>query len=130
MTQKLARASGRHPWFVLSLWLLVLLGAFVLVATFLEFEGDRTSHPWTWDFLWSWVYTIAGGTSEIQREITADRVLEAAPTRARVAALADELRAAGASRVITYGEEPRLVSQDRDSTVLLVGLGSDGEGDV
>jgi alkylation response protein AidB-like acyl-CoA dehydrogenase len=42
---------------------------------FLEFDGDRGAHPWTYDFLWSWVYTIAGGTSEIQREITADRLL-------------------------------------------------------
>lgn len=44
--------------------------------TFLEFEGDRTTHPWTYDYLWSWVFTISGGTSEIQREITADRLLE------------------------------------------------------
>jgi alkylation response protein AidB-like acyl-CoA dehydrogenase len=42
---------------------------------FLEFDGDRKSHPWTYDYLWSWVFTIAGGTSEIQREITADRLL-------------------------------------------------------
>ena len=42
---------------------------------FLEFDGDRTSYPWTYDYLWSWVFSIAGGTSEIQREITADRVL-------------------------------------------------------
>lgn len=42
---------------------------------FLEFNGDRTAHPWTYDYLWSWVFSIAGGTSEIQREITADRVL-------------------------------------------------------
>jgi alkylation response protein AidB-like acyl-CoA dehydrogenase len=42
---------------------------------FLEFDGDRRSHPWTYDYLWSWVFTIAGGTSEIQREITADRLL-------------------------------------------------------
>jgi alkylation response protein AidB-like acyl-CoA dehydrogenase len=42
---------------------------------FLEFNGDRTEHPWTYDYLWSWVFTIAGGTSEIQREITADRLL-------------------------------------------------------
>lgn len=42
---------------------------------FLEFNGDRTAHPWTYDYLWSWVFTIAGGTSEIQREITADRLL-------------------------------------------------------
>jgi alkylation response protein AidB-like acyl-CoA dehydrogenase len=30
----------------------------------------------TYDYLWSWVYTIAGGTSEIQREIIADQLLE------------------------------------------------------
>jgi alkylation response protein AidB-like acyl-CoA dehydrogenase len=44
--------------------------------SFLEFDGDRTAHPWTYDYLWSWVFTISGGTSEIQREITADRLLE------------------------------------------------------
>lgn len=43
---------------------------------FLEFDGDRTTHPWTYDYLWSWVFTISGGTSEIQREITADRLLD------------------------------------------------------
>jgi alkylation response protein AidB-like acyl-CoA dehydrogenase len=43
---------------------------------FLEFDGDRSKHPWTYDYLWSWVFTISGGTSEIQREITADRLLE------------------------------------------------------
>ena len=42
---------------------------------FLEFDGDRTAHPWTYDYLWSWVFTISGGTSEIQRENIADRVL-------------------------------------------------------
>ena len=42
---------------------------------FLEFNGDRTAHPWTYDYLWSWVFSISGGTNEIQREITADRIL-------------------------------------------------------
>jgi alkylation response protein AidB-like acyl-CoA dehydrogenase len=42
---------------------------------FLEFNGDRAAHPWTYDYLWSWVFSISGGTSEIQREIIADRVL-------------------------------------------------------
>ncbi|KMS52053.1 hypothetical protein V474_03090 [Novosphingobium barchaimii LL02] len=42
---------------------------------FLEFNGDRAAHPWTYDYLWSWVFSISGGTNEIQREITADRVL-------------------------------------------------------
>jgi hypothetical protein len=43
---------------------------------FLEFDGDRSNNPWTYDYLWSWVFTISGGTSEIQREITADRLLD------------------------------------------------------
>ena len=47
----------------------------ILGFGFLEFGGDRTAHPWTYDYLWSWVFSISGGTSEIQREITADRVL-------------------------------------------------------
>jgi alkylation response protein AidB-like acyl-CoA dehydrogenase len=42
---------------------------------FVEFDGDRSSNPWTYDYLWSWVFTISGGTSEIQREITADKLL-------------------------------------------------------
>ena len=44
--------------------------------SFMEFNGDRAEHPWTYDYLWSWVFSISGGTSEIQREIAADRLLE------------------------------------------------------
>lgn len=47
----------------------------ILGWDFLEFNGDRSAHPWTYDYLWSWVFTISGGTSEMQREITADRLL-------------------------------------------------------
>jgi alkylation response protein AidB-like acyl-CoA dehydrogenase len=47
----------------------------ILGWNFLEFDGDRAAHPWTYDYLWSWVFSISGGTNEIQREITADRVL-------------------------------------------------------
>lgn len=43
---------------------------------FMEYNDDRADSPWTWEYLWSWVYTIAGGTSEIQREIIADQLLE------------------------------------------------------
>ncbi len=43
---------------------------------FMEYDDDRGGNPWTYEYLWSWVYTIAGGTSEIQREIIADQLLE------------------------------------------------------
>lgn len=52
------------------------LMAEILGWSFLEFDGDRSTHPWTYEFLWSWIFSIAGGTSEIQREIVADRLLE------------------------------------------------------
>lgn len=41
----------------------------------LDYDEDRTSNPWTYEYMWSWVLTISGGSSEIQREIIADRVL-------------------------------------------------------
>jgi alkylation response protein AidB-like acyl-CoA dehydrogenase len=44
--------------------------------TFMEYNDNKNDYPLTYDYLWSWVYTIAGGTSEIQREIIADQLLE------------------------------------------------------
>lgn len=47
----------------------------ILSWDFLEFNGDRSVYPWTYEYLWSWVFSISGGTNEIQRENIADRVL-------------------------------------------------------
>lgn len=52
------------------------LAAEIIGPDFLEYGEDRTSNPLTYDYMWSWVLTIAGGSSEIQREIIADRVLQ------------------------------------------------------
>jgi alkylation response protein AidB-like acyl-CoA dehydrogenase len=42
---------------------------------FLSYGDDRTTNRWTYEYMWAWVLTISGGSSEIQREIIADRVL-------------------------------------------------------
>jgi len=47
----------------------------ILGWDFLEFNGSRSDYPWLYDYLWSWVFSISGGTNEIQRENIADRVL-------------------------------------------------------
>jgi uncharacterized membrane protein YdfJ with MMPL/SSD domain len=135
MTERLARASGRRPWLVVGLWLLVILTAFVLVSMFLEFEGEteitrQTESKQADQILSEGLPQDNEAITEVVVVRAKDGDVEAAATRARVAALADELRAAGAPRVITYGDERRLVSQDGDSTVLLVALGRDGEDDV
>jgi alkylation response protein AidB-like acyl-CoA dehydrogenase len=51
------------------------LAAEILGWNFLEYGEDRTSNIWTYEYMWSWILTISGGSSEIQREIIADHVL-------------------------------------------------------
>jgi uncharacterized membrane protein YdfJ with MMPL/SSD domain len=138
VTERLARASSRRPWLVVSLWLIVILGAVFLVATLLAFEGEAEITRETETKQAERV--LSEGFPERatnEREVTEVVVVRAdngdvteAATRARVAAPADELRARGATRVVTYAEQPRLVSQDRDATAMLVALGRDGEDDV
>jgi uncharacterized membrane protein YdfJ with MMPL/SSD domain len=138
MTERLARASSRRPWLVVGLWLLVILTAFVLVAMFLAFEGEaeitRTTESKQAARILDQGFPQEVASGQAITEVVVVRAedgqVEAAATRARVASLADELRAAGATRVVTYGDERRLVSQDRDSTVILLALGRDGEDDV
>ena len=137
MTESLARASSRRPWLVVGLWLIAILVSLVLVAMFLAFEGEaeitRTTERSRPSRSWTRASQDAANGQAITEVVVVqaeDGEVEAAATRARVAEPADELRAAGAERVVTYGEERRLVSQDGDSTVLLPALGRDGEHDV
>jgi putative drug exporter of the RND superfamily len=138
MTERLARASSRRPWLVVGLWLIVVLVAFVLVATFLAFEGEAeitgTTESKQAERILDEGFPQEAASEQTISEVVVVRAedgeIRSAATRARVAELADELREAGATRIVTYDEERRLVSQDADSTVLLVALGRDGEDDV
>lgn len=47
----------------------------ILGLDFLVYGDDRDSNRAAYEFMWSWVLTISGGASEIQREIIADRLL-------------------------------------------------------
>jgi uncharacterized membrane protein YdfJ with MMPL/SSD domain len=138
MTERLARGSGRRPWLVVGLWLVAILVSFVLVAMFLSFEGEaeitRTTESKEAERILDEGFPQETASGRAITEVVVVRAedgeVEAAATRERIAEVADELRAAGAERVVTYGEERRLVSQDGDSTVLLLALGLDGEDDV
>jgi RND superfamily putative drug exporter len=117
---------------------MVIVAAFVLVATLLAFEGEaeitRTTESKQADRILDEGFPQEAANGQAISEVVVVRAEDgearSAATRARVAELADELRAAGAEVVVTYVDERRLVSQDGDSTVLLVGLGRDGEDDV
>jgi putative drug exporter of the RND superfamily len=63
-------------------------------------------------------------------EVVVVRAVAGTVDRARVAQLADDLRAAGASFVATSADDDRLVSKGGDAEALLVGLGANAEDDV
>ena len=130
--------SSRRPWLVVGLWLIVIMTAFVLVAMFLAFEGEAeitgTTESKQAERVLDEGFPREAATATTITEVVVVRAesgdVRAEATRVRVAALADELRASGAERVVTYDEDRRLVSQDGDATVLLLALGRDGEDDV
>jgi putative drug exporter of the RND superfamily len=138
MTERLARASSRRPLLVVGLWLIVIFASFVVVAMFLAFEGEaevtRTTESKQAARILDEGFPLEAATGEAITEVVVlraeDGEARSAATRARIEALGDDLRAAGATRVVTYGEDRRLVSQDGDSTVLLLALGRDGEDNV
>jgi uncharacterized membrane protein YdfJ with MMPL/SSD domain len=138
MTERLARASSRRPWLAVGLWLIAIIVAFVLVATFLAFEGEaeitRTTESKQAEQILDEGFPQQAASGQAISEVVVVRAEDgdvgSAATRTRVAALAEELRRAGADRIITYDDDRSLVSQDGESTVLLLALGRDGEDDV
>jgi putative drug exporter of the RND superfamily len=141
MTERLARASSRHPWRVMAAWLVAVVVSVFAVGLFLEdaltadveitseTESNRAQRLLSEGF--------APTAGELERDVTEVVVvrteagsIEDAAARERVAALGAELRSAGATNVVTYAEDERLVSRDGDATVILVGLGFDAEDNV
>ncbi|MFI7063569.1 MMPL family transporter [Kribbella sp. NPDC050124] len=138
MTEKMARLCARRPWLVVGVWLVVVVTAVVVVVSFLAFEGEteitRSTESKDADRVLTEGFPRDVANGQATSEVVVVRAdageVEAAGTRARVAALADELRAVGASRVVTYSEDRSLVSQDGDSTAILLAFGPDGEDEV
>jgi uncharacterized membrane protein YdfJ with MMPL/SSD domain len=138
MTERIARACSRRPWLVVGVWLVVIVSAVGLVAMLLAFEGETeitrtTESKQAEQVLDEGFPQQASGERSITEVVvvrSADGDAQTASTRSRVADLAGELRAAGATRVVTFDEDQGLVSRDGDATALLVALGPDGEDDV
>jgi uncharacterized membrane protein YdfJ with MMPL/SSD domain len=138
VTGALARASARRPWLVVGLWIAAAMAALAAVVTLLAFEGDAEITSLT-ESKRAEQALARGFPDATDGERTAGEVVvvrseqgrvDTRAARERVASLADELRASGATQVATYAENPRLISGDHDATALLVTLGRDGEGDV
>jgi uncharacterized membrane protein YdfJ with MMPL/SSD domain len=139
MTERLARACSRHPWRVIAAWVVVIFASFFAVGTLLAYEGEVEISGETESGRAAAVLaegfpqeaaTIERDISEVVVVRADDGNVESSATRERIAEFAEELRAAGATQVVTYAEDEMLVSRDGDATALLVGLGFDAEDDV
>jgi uncharacterized membrane protein YdfJ with MMPL/SSD domain len=141
MTERLARASSRHPWRVIAIWVLAVVVSFPATAMFLgdvvtaDVETTRQTDSKRANELLQRAFPETREQQE--RDISEVVVVRAArgdinapASRVRVGRLADELRGAGAAAVVTSAERTRLVSRDGDARAVLVGLGFDGEDDV
>ena len=133
MTERLARASSRRPWLVIAAWIVAVVVAFGLIATLLDgalsTEAEVTGVTESQRAEELQFERFRPTRAEAERSITEVVVVRGASPE-RAASLAEELRAAGASEVVTPADDERLVSESDDAFALLVSLGFDGEDDV
>jgi uncharacterized membrane protein YdfJ with MMPL/SSD domain len=133
MTERLARWSSRRAWLTISAWVVALVISFGAIGTLLgdalSTEAEVTGVTESQRAEELFFERFPPDPTDFERQISEVVVVRgASPDRAE--ALAEELRAAGASHVITPAEDERLVSEDGDAFGLLLALGPDGEDDV
>jgi uncharacterized membrane protein YdfJ with MMPL/SSD domain len=137
MTERLARASSRRPWLTIAAWIVGVILAMGIVATML---GDvltsdaevtsQTDSKRADQLLFERFRPTQADFDRDISEVVVIRATQGAVEDARVDQLAEDLRAAGASLVVTPADDESLVSQDGDAQALLVALGPDAEDDV
>ena len=129
--------SARHPWRTLGAWGVAIVAAIVAVVMFLGdvLTGDVEVTAPTESRRADAVLVDAFPQDRTAREREVSEVVvvrvhngRIADVRDRLDALAADLRAAGATRVVADDDAP--VSRDGDARAILVGLGSDGEDDL
>ena len=143
MTERVTTWSSRRPGRTVAFWAVALVAAIAITAMFLgdALSGDEEVTSATEsrraDELRAERFAAAGGrrapdASEVIVVRSQDSTVDDPRFERQVDGLSADLRRAGAARVTTYYDSgsPRLVSQDRDATGMLVALGRDAEDDV
>jgi uncharacterized membrane protein YdfJ with MMPL/SSD domain len=141
-TESIALACARHPWRTVGAWIVAVVLSFVVIATSfadLTTEGEVTSQTDS-KRVDELRFERFRPTLEDARQQISDVVvvaleegtLEDPAVQERIQTLADEIREAGATNVVTFAEDEELVAEDGQATAVLVGLGpnEDAIGDV
>ena len=134
MTERLARFCSRRPWRVIAVWLVAVAASIAAIGMFLgdvlttDVEITRETESSRANRVLDQAFPEDRATRE--REITEVVVVRGPAPAERIGALGRELRAAGATAVVTSSDGTPLVSRDGDAQAVLLGLGFDGEDDV
>jgi uncharacterized membrane protein YdfJ with MMPL/SSD domain len=133
VTERLARASSGHPWRTIGAWIVAIVLSFLVIGMFLDeslsTEARVTGNPESARAQQLIEERFPAAEVAAQRAITEVVVVRgASPESAEQ--LAEDLGAAGATRVVTPVDDERLVSQDGDSFALLLGLAEPPEDQV
>ncbi len=138
MTERVARACAKHPWWVLAIWMGLVVGSVAMIGTFLgsALEGDIEVTSETESKRAGELFGQGFPQPPPEQDVTEVVVVRSEsgtvddPAFERsVQRLVGELREAGATNVVDFyaTDDARLVSSDRDATQVLVGLGPDGD---
>ena len=130
MTERVARASSRHPWIVVASWISAVVVSFVLVATLLdgvltseaEITGETESRRAEAILAESFPPTPQA-LNEVVTELVVVRADDGTLEAGAVQALREEIRAAGATLVQPAEER-------QDAALILVALGPDAQDKV
>jgi uncharacterized membrane protein YdfJ with MMPL/SSD domain len=132
VTERLARWSSRRPWLTITAWVVTLVISFGAIGAFLgdalvtEAEVTGVTESQRAEELE--FERFPPSREDVERQVSEVVVVRgASPDRAEP--LAEELRAAGASHVITPGDDGRLVSPSADAFALLVAIQGSNEED-
>jgi uncharacterized membrane protein YdfJ with MMPL/SSD domain len=125
VTERLARWSSRRPWLTIAAWVVALVLSFAAIGAFLgdalSTEAEVTGVTESQRAEELQLERFPPAREDVERQISEVVVVRgASPDRADE--LAEDLRAAGASHVITPARDERLVSENGDAFALLVAL--------
>jgi uncharacterized membrane protein YdfJ with MMPL/SSD domain len=133
VTERLARASSAHPWRTIGVWAATIVVSIGLVGSFLEgalsTEARVTGNPESARAQELIHERFPAAETAAERAITEVVVVRGAPMD-DAAAIAEELRSAGASTVVKPSDDERLVSRGGDSYAFALALAEPPEDQV
>jgi RND superfamily putative drug exporter len=143
LTERITIWSSRRPWLTLAAWGLALIAAGALSAAFLgdALSGDeeltsdtesRRADALVFERLSDHPGRSGRDVSEVVVVRSPQATVDQPVFQQRVDEISAELQGAGATSVTSFYDsgEQRLVSADRDATVLLVALGPNAEDEI